>query len=210
MSNASIDFFETQFRRQSREGAGGLNPFEAAALPLLHGRVLDLGCGLGHLALAAARQGCAVLALDASASAVAHLQRAARDERLPVDARRVELRDHHIEGEFDAIVSIGLLMFFDCAAAARMLEQIRRHVAPGGVAAVNVLVAGTTYMEMFEPAGYCLLARGTLREAFAGWQIVHDEASAFDAAQGTRKVFETVIARQPASASPRSGADERA
>ena len=46
------------------------------------------------------------------------------------------------QGQFDAIVSIGLLMFFDCATARRVLADVRAHVRPGGVAVVNVLVEG--------------------------------------------------------------------
>ncbi|MDE2613254.1 MAG: class I SAM-dependent methyltransferase [Burkholderiales bacterium] len=198
MANHSIDFFDRQFRRQARAGDAALNPFEAAALPHLRGRVLDLGCGLGQLALAAARRGCRVLALDGSAAAVAHLRRAARAEQLPLEAQRAELHAWRIEGRFDAVVAIGLLMFFDGPAAQRMLDEIREHVAPGGIAVVNVLVEGTTYMEMFDPAAHCLFAPAALREAFAGWEIVLDERSEFDAPQGTRKVFATVIARKPA------------
>ncbi len=50
----SVEFFEAQFRRQIREGDFKLNPFETLALDYLRGDVLDLGCGLGNLALAAA------------------------------------------------------------------------------------------------------------------------------------------------------------
>ena len=57
MANRSIDFFDDQFRRQIGARDFSLNPFEHAALPFLKGRVLDLGCGLGNLAIAAARNG---------------------------------------------------------------------------------------------------------------------------------------------------------
>ena len=66
MGDASIRFFDSQFRRQIRQAELALNPFEQRALPWLQGRVLDSGCGLGNLALAAARRGCTVPALDAS------------------------------------------------------------------------------------------------------------------------------------------------
>ena len=75
----SVRRFDEQFARQVREGDLRLNPFEAAALPYLSGRVLDYGCGLGNLAVAAARRGCTVVALDASAEAVGHLRRAAAE-----------------------------------------------------------------------------------------------------------------------------------
>ena len=57
-SNRSIDFFDAQFRLQSAAGEYALNPFEHAVLPFLAGEVLELGCGLGNLSLAAAERGC--------------------------------------------------------------------------------------------------------------------------------------------------------
>ena len=53
----SVRFFETQFQRQVAAAEFALNPFERLALPFLNGEVLDLGCGLGNLALEAARAG---------------------------------------------------------------------------------------------------------------------------------------------------------
>lgn len=132
--NRSIDFFERQFERQVRQREFGLNPFEQAALSHLHGRVLDLGCGVGNLALAAARQGCSVLALDASATGIAHLRASASSEGLAIDARQGDLMHYRIEREFDAMVSIGLLMFFDCPNALRSLADIQSHVREGGIA----------------------------------------------------------------------------
>lgn len=202
MSNPSIEFFDRQFRLQVRRGESALNPFERAALPHLRGRVLDLGCGLGNLALAAARRGCTVQALDGSATAIEHLRALAQAERLPIAAEQADLRDWRIGGEYDAIVSIGLLMFFDCPTAERLLREIGDHVAPGGVAIVNVLITGTTYLDMFDPAAHCLFARDALRTRFADWQIVDHQHSDYDAPGGTRKAFATLIARRSAAGSP--------
>ena len=55
MPTHSVRFFEAQFQRQVSSGEFELNPFERLALPYLSGEVLDLGCGLGNLAVAAAR-----------------------------------------------------------------------------------------------------------------------------------------------------------
>ena len=63
-SDASLRFFDAQFQRQVRESELALNPFEKQALAFLRGTILDYGCGLGNLAVAAARQGCSVVALS--------------------------------------------------------------------------------------------------------------------------------------------------
>jgi tellurite methyltransferase len=195
--NRSIAFFDSQFRQQLRNQDFRLNPFELLALPYLKGRVLDFGCGLGNLAIAAAQRGCSVVALDASPSAIEHLRQRAADAALPIEAIEADLRRHELGGEFDCVVSIGLLMFFDCPTALRVLSMLRDRVRPGGIAVVNVLVEGTTYLDMFQPDQYCLLARDDLASRFAGWEILHSEFRDFDAPEQRIKSFVTLAARKP-------------
>ena len=195
--NRSIAFFDEQFRRQPKDIAQKLNPFEELALPYLRGDVLDFGCGLGNLAFAAAGQGCTVTALDGSAVAIEHIHARASAEGAPVFAALTDLRDYRLTRQYDSIVSIGLLMFFDCPAAFRVLSALQAHVAPGGVAVINVLVEGTTYLDMFDPSGHCLFAASELQHRFAGWSIERSEFSDFEAPQGTLKRFCTVVARKP-------------
>ena len=193
----SVTFFDRQFQQQLRDGNLHLNPFELAALPHLQGRVLDYGCGLGNLAFAAAGRGCSVLALDASPAAITHIQQHAAAAALPVRGVLADLRDYPLGEDFDAVVSIGLLMFFDCATAFEVLARLQSRVRQGGVAVVNVLVQGTTYLDMFDPQGYCLFPRGELEARFAGWSILRSEFGDFDAPGGKIKSFATVIARKP-------------
>ena len=196
--SASVRFFDAQFERQLAAGELQLNPFEQAALPFLQGHVLDCGCGLGNLALAAAQRGCTVVALDGSAAAIAHLQALAVAHRLPITAARADLRDHVPPREaFDAVVSIGLLMFFACTDARRQLARLQAAVRPGGVAAVNVLIEGTTYLDMFGAEAHCLFGGGDLRQAFDGWTLLHDSEQDFAAPRGLVKRFSTLIARKP-------------
>lgn len=195
--SATVRFFDQQFQRQLREAELQLNPFEQAALPWLRGQVLDFGCGLGNLALAAARQGCAVLALDGSATAIAHLRQRAGAEGLVLDARQAELADYRLPQDFDAIVCIGLLMFLDCEHALRQLAQLQARLRPGGVLILNLLVQGTTYLDMFDPQQQCLLPAQQVREHFAGWQIEHDATQDFPAPQQRVKAFLTLIATKP-------------
>lgn len=196
----SVAFFETQFRRQVTDGELRLNPFESAALPHLEGRILDFGCGLGNLAIAAARKGGTVLALDAAPTAIRHLASRAANEGLAIEAVEADLRTYEIAGEFDAVAAIGLLMFFDCATARRQLARLQACVRPGGVAVINVLTEGTTYLDMFDPAAHCLFGRSALRDAFAGWEILRESFEDFPAPGDTVKAFVTVIARKPAGA----------
>ena len=194
--STSIEFFDRQFRQQPAQALLRLNPFEEQALPYLAGKVLDFGCGMGNLAFAAARQGCTVTALDASPAAVEHIQARAAREGLPVTAALADLREHRITEDYDGVAAIGLLMFFDCPTALRVLADLQAHVRPGGVAVVNVLTQGTTYLEMFDPAGHCLFAPDELLKRFAGWRIESSETRDFDAPGQTVKRFSTVVARK--------------
>lgn len=197
-SDASIRFFDAQFQRQIGASDLKLNPFEELALPYLRGNVLDYGCGLGNLAVAAARQGCSVMALDASHTAIEHVRQVARAQSLPITCAEADLRSYVVADTYDAIVCIGLLMFFDCATAVSQLQHLQDTVRPGGVAVVNVLVQGTTYLDMFDPSSHCLFARDEMLERFAGWEILQTEYQDFPAANDTTKSFVTVIARKPA------------
>jgi len=195
---ASVRHFDAQFERQLAAGELQLNPFEQAALPHLRGEVLDFGCGLGNLAVAAAERGCRVLALDASPTAIAHLQALAAHRGLPLRAEQADLRDHLLPPlSFDAVVAIGLLMFFECADARRQLARLQSAVRHGGVAVINVLIEGTNYLDMFDPAGHCLFGRDELERTFAGWTLLYAAEQSFDAPRGLRKCFSTVIARRP-------------
>ena len=195
--NHAVEFFDTQFRRQAAAGEYALNPFEQAVLPFLSGEALDLGCGMGNLSIAAAAQGCNVTALDASAAGVADLAKRAAATGLPVDAREADLRSYVPAQSYDSVVTIGLAMFFACPDAHALVGRIRDAVRPGGVAAVNVLIEGTTFMGMFTPGDYCLFGEHSLEEAFAGWKFEHLKFDAFPAPGDTVKRFCTVVARRP-------------
>lgn len=197
MSSHGIDFFEAQFRKQVANRDFALNPFERRALPYLQGEVLDLGCGLGNLAIEAARRGCRVSALDGGATAVERIRRVAAAEGLAIRAEQADLADYRIEREYDAIVCIGLLMFLPETKARALLAQIPAGVRPGGIAALNALVRGTTFLDMFQPGHYHLFEPGELAAALPGWSRLEDVHETFPAPEGTVKSFDTVVARRP-------------
>lgn len=199
-STGSVQFFDAQFRRQDAAKEFALNPFELRALPFIQGNVLELGCGLGNLSIAAAGNGARVLALDASPAAIRSLAVRAKELRLGIDARCTDLADFTPPGEFDSVVAIGLFMFFPCEVARRQFARARAALRAGGILVVNVLIEGTTFMDMFDAErGYCLFSEGELPTALIGWQILDDRVEQFDAPGGTIKRFRTLIARRPAS-----------
>lgn len=195
--NLSVEFFAKQFDRQIAEQEYRLNPFEQWTLPHLAGRVLELGCGLGNLSIEAARAGHEVTAIDACPDAVKDLDRRAQAEGLPIRVLEADLVEWRATDTWDTVVAIGLLMFFACEDARNVLQEIRRAVAPGGIAAVNVLVEGTTYMDMFDPQGYCLFPAGELEATFGDWKILLASIDEFPAPGERIKRFATVIAQRP-------------
>lgn len=194
--NRSVDFFNIQFKRQISGGDFALNPFEKLALQFLRGRVLDLGCGLGNLAVEAARRGCDVLALDASVNAIERVREVVGAHSLPIEAKVADLATYRIAEDFDVIVSIGLLMFMESSCAHQLLNEIQSHVKPGGLAIINVLIEGTTYLDMFEPGHSYLFGENELRDRFAEWDLLESKYDSFEAPGPSIKKFATVIARK--------------
>jgi tellurite methyltransferase len=200
MANRTVEYFEAQFRRQVASTPSGdlaLNPFQQAALPFLSGRVLDLACGLGALSVAAARKGCTVVAVDASQTAVEHLAARARAEGLDITAVRHDVGAFDLGGPFDAVVAIGILMFFPRDVALGLLEKVQRAVRPGGHAMVTVLLEGTTYADVFDGDLRHLFTPDELDRAFAGWAMESSRVGEFPAPNGTVKRIASVIARKP-------------
>lgn len=200
----SVEFFDSQFRRQVAEGEYALNDFEKLALEHVRGEVLDLGCGLGNFALEAARRGHRVRAYDASSTAIGRIRDAARREGLSLEASVANLAEFQVEGDYDTVVSIGLLMFLTREQGRALLAQAQRAVRPGGVAIINVLVEGTTFMAMFDPRGFHLFGEGELEACFEGWRVIGLRRDVHSAAGGTQKAFVTLVASRGGDESPRA------
>jgi tellurite methyltransferase len=200
-TNRAIDFFDAQFRRQIGAAEFALNPFEAWALPHVRGRLLDLGCGLGNFSIAAARRASPVTALDGSQAAIDRITAVTEQERLPLVAEQVDFSTWRATEAFDTVAAIGLFMFFARPRALQLLDDALAHVAPGGVAIINVLTEGTTFLDMFEPAHYTLFRRDEIEARHPGWRVVASRDDVFPALGGTVKCFATrVVERRTAVA----------
>lgn len=79
-----------------------------------------------------------------------------------------------------------------------MLTELQRATAAGGILAVNVLIEGTTFLDMFEPGRYCLFDDGALLARFASWHLLEHPVQDFAAGADWVKRFATAIAvRRP-------------
>ena len=130
-------------------------------------RVLDLACGSGRHALAAAHLGARVVALDRDASKLAVGARLATANRLTIDWRELDLEGTWPElGTFDAVL---VFNYLDRASMPRIL----RLVAPGGVLMME------TFLEAQREAGWGptsdghLLRPGELARLVAPLTIIH-------------------------------------
>ena len=94
-------------------------------------RVLDVGAGSGGAALALARRGCVVVAIDASARMIERIKvRDASVSAEVMNGQALRFADH----TFDAALSVfGVILFPD---AVRGLAEMRRVVRPGGRVAI--------------------------------------------------------------------------
>ena len=112
----------------------------AAKLDLQDGHsVLDIGCGWGGLAraLATCREDVTVTGITLSNQQYAHAQQAAKDAGL-AGRLRFALRDYrHQTGQFDRIVSVGMLEHVGPRGLPVFFDKIRSSLRPGGVALIH-------------------------------------------------------------------------
>ncbi len=107
---------------------------ELRLVPKLDGkRVLDLGCGPGHNAVAAARQGAHVIAVDAAPAMIAHAKDLAEEHGVRVEWRVGDLAELAWlrADSVDVALAIGVLAHVEDLD--RALRQAHRVLRTGGV-----------------------------------------------------------------------------
>jgi SAM-dependent methyltransferase len=123
--------------------AADLGLWDELASAAAPGAVLELGCGTGRVAGHLAERGHEVVGVDVDDDLVAALtDRAAADE-LPIEAVRADVRDLELGRRFALVIAPMQLAHLLPTAAdrRRMLLSIRRHLEPGGLAALTLLDA---------------------------------------------------------------------
>jgi ubiquinone biosynthesis O-methyltransferase len=99
--------------------------------PLAGLRVLDVGCGDGAYAVAAAQRGALVQGVDVSPETIAAARRRAQDAGLRVDFQVADVKALPCQkGRFDLVLAVTVLCFV--ADAKPALREMARVLAPGG------------------------------------------------------------------------------
>ncbi len=111
--------------------------FELAG-PVGGKRVLDVGCGDGTYAIAAAARGARVTAADTAAPMLEAARRRAADHHMELELARADVADLPFDDEsFDAVLGVTVLCFVSDAAGA--LREMARVLVPGGRLVVGEL-----------------------------------------------------------------------
>ena len=101
-------------------------------------KVLDLMCGYGRHALALARKGIAVTAIDNLGDYINEIQDTATKENLPVKAVKATVIDYKADDIFDLAICMGnSLQFFNAEDASRLLTNISANLKTGAHLLIN-------------------------------------------------------------------------
>lgn len=145
------------------------------------GRVLDVGCGTGDLALWLAARGCAVTGVDFLTAPLEAARRKAAAAGVTANFFQMDARAiGGLPERFDTVTDCGLFHCFDDAARAAYVAALARLLEPG--AGVFILC--------FSPAepgphGPRRVSEVELRAAFAtGWKVESIEPARFEVVPG--------------------------
>jgi cyclopropane fatty-acyl-phospholipid synthase-like methyltransferase len=164
--------------------------------------VLDVATGEGRNAVWLAQRGCRVTGIDISAKAIEKARRLAAESGVEVRFEVEDVRQRSwVADAFDAVVTI-FIQFAAPAERRSVFEGMQRTLRPGGV----IVLQGYTpkqleYKTGGPPQADHMYTEPLLREAFAGWEILHLAEHEDVLNEGTKHVGRSalidLVARKP-------------
>lgn len=164
------------------------------------GRVLDVGCGEGRNSIFLAKYGCRADAFDISESGIAKAKAIARAAGVEVNFFTCDLGEFTFDGEYDVILSHGVLHLPEKEVRDRFIRDMQAHTSPGGYNGVGIFTNRLPATPDNAPYTQSLFDVGELPGKYLGWEIVHHLEGTFrDTHPGDihhEHAFERVIARR--------------
>jgi 2-polyprenyl-3-methyl-5-hydroxy-6-metoxy-1,4-benzoquinol methylase len=164
--------------------------------------VLDLATGEGRNAVWLARRGCRVTGVDISPKAIEKARQLAAESAVQVHFEVEDVRARAWQPDaFDAVITI-FIQFAAPAERQAVFAGMQRTVRPGGI----VVLQGYTpkqleYRTGGPPQADHMYTEALLREAFAGWEILHLAEHEDMLSEGTKHVGRSalidLVARKP-------------
>jgi tellurite methyltransferase len=181
-------------QRHRGKAAGDAEPFLLKMLTRLpRGRALDVAAGRGRNALALARAGLSVVAVDFSIEAMHLLAATARVDRLAIWPIVANLDSFHLKDEsFDTIVNIN---FLDRA----LFPEFVRALRPGGMLIADTFLVDQAAIGRPRDPRF-LLAHGELRALASGLDVEEYREGLATYPNGDRAYRASIAARRRKSA----------
>ncbi len=122
-------------------------------------KVLDIMCGYGRHAIALAKKGINVTAVDNLGEYIAEINETAVKENLSIKATKADIIKYEAEGIFDLALCMGnSLCFFDRSDTIKLLKMIAAHLKPGGHFLINTWMLAEIAFKNFQEKSWSNLS----------------------------------------------------
>lgn len=118
-------------------------------------RILDLMCGYGRHAIALAKKGMAVTAVDNLSDYINEISEVAEQEQLPLKVVKTDVLRYKTGEEFDLVLCMGnSLNFFNAEDVSEILGIVAAHLRKGGQLLINTWSIAEIAIKNFKEKGW--------------------------------------------------------